>query len=119
MDKAVEQSATSAVLSSSSSTAKFSTEAKTDFAGSAREEEMNSNLEQLSLGLKGLANLGIDMQRVLDKQAPQIDRLNNKSLNTNVRIDDQNAQMKKLLKKTFSFCNYNSSILILFYIFRI
>jgi hypothetical protein len=84
-----------------SNNAEVCTEARTGFAvisGSAREEEINSNLEQLSLGLKGLANLGLDMQRELDRQAPMIDRLNTKSESTKARIDDQNAQMKKLLK---------------------
>jgi hypothetical protein len=102
-DKVSDKSTSSVSASSSSTTAtEVCTEARTGFAvitGSAREEEMNSNLEQLSLGLKGLANLGIDMQRELDKQAPQIDRLNNKSETTKARIDDQNSQMKKLLKK--------------------
>ena len=66
--------------------------------GSERESELNSNLEEMSLGLKRLANLGLDMQRELDRQAPVLDRLNDKTQLTKSRIDDQNSQMRRILK---------------------
>lgn len=75
---------------------------KADFAvitGSDREKEMNKNLEEMSMGLKRLANLGLDMQRELDRQDPLINRLNDKAGSTKYRIDDQQTQIKKILKQ--------------------
>lgn len=74
---------------------------KEDFAtitGSDREAELNQNLEALSAGLGRLKNLGIDMQKELERQDPLIDRLNSKTDSTQQRIENQNTQMKKLLK---------------------
>jgi len=60
---------------------------KAEFAkisGSDREVEINKNLE--------------DMSFELDRQNPVIDRIGSKVDVTNNRIDDQNKQMKKILK---------------------
>jgi uncharacterized coiled-coil protein SlyX len=92
---------TSPRSSVSSTNGEVCSEARTGFAvitGSDREQELNSNLEELSLGLKGLADLARGMQREIDRQDPILGRLNDKSEATKSRIDDQNAQMKKLLK---------------------
>jgi hypothetical protein len=74
---------------------------KPEFAvitGSDRETELNKNLEEMSLGLKGLANLALDMQRELDRQDPMLDRLNQKAPTIQDKINYQNDQMKKILK---------------------
>ena len=73
-----------------------------DFAvitGSDREQELNDNLAQMSLGLKHLANLGLGMQREIDRQNPLLDRLNNKIHDTDLKIHDQNTQMKQIVNK--------------------
>lgn len=72
-----------------------------DFAvisGSDREAELNQNLAAMSSGLGRLKNLGLEMSRELERQDPLIDRLNEKTERTHVRIENQNTQMKKLLK---------------------
>ena len=76
-------------------------ETRTSYAvisGSEREKELNKNLEEMSQGLKMLANLGLDMNRELSKQDPMLDRMNNKTEKNNARIDNQTEQMKRLLK---------------------
>ena len=74
---------------------------KTEFAkisGSDRETEINKNLEEMSFGLTRLTSLAKDMSFELDRQNPVIDRIGSKVDVTNNRIDDQNKQMKKILK---------------------
>ena len=74
---------------------------KAEFAkisGSDREVEINKNLEDMSLGLSRLTALAKDMSFELDRQNPVIDRIGSKVDVTNNRIDDQNKQMKKILK---------------------
>ena len=66
--------------------------------GSDREQELNQNLDEMSVGLSRLASLAKDMQFELDKQNPLIDKLGGKIENTNATITHQNAQIKKLLK---------------------
>lgn len=66
--------------------------------GSDREREMHKNLDEMSAGLKRLAAMGLDMQFELDKQNNVIDRITEKSIKTDERINDQNAQMKRILK---------------------
>jgi synaptosomal-associated protein 29 len=87
--------------SSSQNAFSTTTASKPEFAkitGSDREAELNKNLDDMSLGLSRLKSLGLDMQRELDKQDPLIGRLIVKSETTNTRVDNQNAQMKKILK---------------------
>jgi hypothetical protein len=67
--------------------------------GSDREQQLNRNLEEMSTNLDRLKHLGKDMQRELDRQDPLLDRLNSKVETTQARIDDQNAQIRKILKK--------------------
>ena len=74
---------------------------KAEFAkisGSDREVEINKNLEDMSMGLSRLTALAKDMSFELDRQNPVIDRISGKVEGTNVRIDDQNKQMKRILK---------------------
>lgn len=87
--------------SNSQNSLKIQPAAKPEFAkitGSDREAEMNKNLDEMSLGLERLKSLGMDMQRELDRQDPLIGRLIDKSESTNARVDNQNSQMRKLLK---------------------
>ena len=60
--------------------------------------KFNKNLEEMSLGLTRLTSLAKDMSFELDRQNPVIDRIGAKVDVTNNRIDDQNKQMKKILK---------------------
>lgn len=66
--------------------------------GSDREKEMNKNLGEMSAGLKRLAAMGLDMQFELDKQNNIIDKITAKSIKTDERINDQNVQMRRILK---------------------
>jgi hypothetical protein len=66
--------------------------------GSDREQELNKNLEEMSLGLKGLTNLALDMQRELNRQDPTLERLNAKAPTIQNKINYQNDQMKQILK---------------------
>ena len=66
--------------------------------GSDREKEINSNLDEMSLGLARLKNLAHDMSFELDRQNPIIDRLNEKTERTKTKIDDQNTQIQRVLK---------------------
>jgi t-SNARE complex subunit (syntaxin) len=75
--------------------------AKPEFAtitGSDREKELNKNLEEMSLGLKDLANLARDMNREMDRQNPMLERLNTKAPTIQGKIQDQNDQMERILK---------------------
>lgn len=92
-------------LTSSNSTGKLmkggDVNPKPEFAvitGSDREQEMNSNLDQMSQGLSRLGDLAKGMSFELDRQNPMLDRLQTKTEKNHVRIDAQNDQMKKLLK---------------------
>ncbi|RNA39382.1 synaptosomal-associated 29 [Brachionus plicatilis] len=66
--------------------------------GSDREKEIHKNLDEMSSGLKRLAAMGLEMQFELDKQNNMIDGITNKSIKTDERINDQNAQMRRILK---------------------
>lgn len=57
---------------------------------------MNSNLDQMSLGLTALNSLARDMKFELERQDPMIERITNKSEATHGRIEDQDRQMKKI-----------------------
>ena len=66
--------------------------------GSDREAEINKNLDLMSDGLGRLKNLSLDMQNELNRQDPLIGRLTAKTDTTHSRIENQNTQMKKILK---------------------
>lgn len=69
-----------------------------EITGSDREKELNRNLDEMSLGLKRLANMGLEMQFELDRQNRTISNITDKATRTDDRITQQNQQMKKILK---------------------
>lgn len=69
-----------------------------EITGSDREKDLNKNLDEMSLGLKRLANLGMDMRFELDRQNNLIEKISDKTNTTDIRINDQNTQMRKILK---------------------
>ena len=97
-----EKSSSSMSNSKSMSSMRSSNESKQAecavITNSDREKELNRNLEEMSVGLKRLANLGMDMQRELDRQDPMLDRLSTKVGATKGKIDNQNDQMRKIMK---------------------
>ena len=64
--------------------------------GSDREQEINKNLEEMSMGLSHLTSLAKDFQVELDRQDPLIGRISAKTDVTNSRINNQNAQIRKI-----------------------
>jgi hypothetical protein len=66
--------------------------------GSDREQEMNKNLDEMSIGLSRLTSLAKEMSFELDRQNPMIDRIGSKVDNSHTKINYQNDQMKKILK---------------------
>ena len=66
--------------------------------GSDREVELNKNLEEMSAGLSRLSDLAKGLSSELDRQNPLIENISSKVDKTHFRIDDQHAQMKKILK---------------------
>ena len=74
---------------------------KAEFAkisGSAREAEINDNLEGLSAGLGRLTNLAKDMSFEMDRQQPIIDRNAQNVDKINSSIEEQNKKMNRVLK---------------------
>ena len=68
-------------------------------APTTREEQINSNLNQMSDGLSRLKNLGITLQTELDSQNDLIDDVD-AALDRNKRKTDRlNRDMNNLLKK--------------------
>jgi synaptosomal-associated protein 29 len=91
----------STLPSSSSVSSSMSTTVKTQHAvitGSEREKELNSNLDEMSLGLGQLKSLALGMQLEIDRQDPMVERLSGKIDRTHIKVQDQNAQMKRILK---------------------
>ncbi|CAF0819800.1 unnamed protein product [Brachionus calyciflorus] len=70
----------------------------TQITGSDREKEINKNLDEMSNGLRRLAAMGLDMQFELDKQNKLIDNISDRAVRTDAKIQDQNTQMRKILK---------------------
>ena len=74
---------------------------KLEFAkisGSDREADINKNLEDMSMGLSRLTDIAKGMSSEMDRQNAVIERVDDKTRTTNDRIENQNKQMKKVLK---------------------
>lgn len=65
---------------------------------SAREQQLEENLDAISSGLSNLTSLAKEMSYELERQDPLLDRLNKKTTNLDSRVAQQNTQMKKILK---------------------
>ena len=64
--------------------------------GSDREKDINSNLDEMSRGLKNLNSLALDMKFELERQDPLIERIHNKSESVNNKIQAQDKEMKRI-----------------------
>lgn len=64
--------------------------------GSEREKELNQNLDEMSIGLKNLNALALDMKFELDRHNPVIERITNKSDMVHTTIEAQDKQMKRI-----------------------
>ena len=60
---------------------------------------LDRNLDEMSMGLSRLKGLAHDLNAELDEHNGIIDRLDDKAANTSWRVDKQNKDMNKLLKK--------------------
>ncbi|CAG7832753.1 unnamed protein product [Allacma fusca] len=65
----------------------------------AREDEMEENLDLTQRMLGNLRNMAIDMGDTVCKQNDQIDRLNDKTQDNNLRVTEAEKRTKALLKK--------------------
>ena len=64
--------------------------------GSDREKDINSNLDEMSRGLKNLNSLALDMKFELERQDPLIERIHNKSESVHNKIQAQDKEMKRI-----------------------
>ncbi|CAG5127273.1 unnamed protein product [Candidula unifasciata] len=67
--------------------------------GSAREEEIDSNLGMMYDGMSRLKGLALGLGDEIERQNEQLDRINVKVEKTDVLITNQNTQMRRILKK--------------------
>ena len=76
---------------------------RTDFpssvmsASDAINAQLDKNLDDMSLGLSRLKGLAQNLNSELDEHNEIIDRLDDKTANTNWRVQKQNKQMDKML----------------------
>lgn len=66
---------------------------------SAREEQLNENLGEISNGLTTLKGLALGLGDEIERQNNQLDRLGPKVGKANDRLEHQNKQMKTILRK--------------------
>lgn len=64
--------------------------------GSDREKEINSNLDEMSKGLRNLNSLALDMKFELERQDPLIQRITDKSEKVHTKIEAQDRDMKRI-----------------------
>ncbi|OXA57706.1 synaptosomal-associated protein 25 [Folsomia candida] len=64
----------------------------------AREDEMESNMEEVSIMVGNLRNMAVDMGSEIGNQNNQIDRINLMAASNEVRISMANERANKLLK---------------------
>ncbi|OWF46561.1 synaptosomal-associated protein 29-like [Mizuhopecten yessoensis] len=67
--------------------------------GSSREEETNDNLGLMSDGMSRLKDLALGLGDEISRQNDQLDRIAPKVDNVNVKVEDQNRQMRRILHK--------------------
>ena len=65
----------------------------------AREDEMNSNLNQVNTALGLLRNMAVDMNSELQSQNGQLDRIIRKADSNNIHLDQVNTSANDLLNK--------------------
>ncbi len=68
-------------------------------SSSAVDAVLDRNLDEMSMGLGRLKGLAENLNRELDEHNEIIDRLDDKTSTTNLRVERQNRDMNKLLKK--------------------
>ena len=66
-------------------------------SGSAADDILDRNLEEMSHGLSRLKGLAKDLNQELDEHNEILDRLDDKTANTHWKVEKQNKDMGKLL----------------------
>ena len=61
------------------------------------DEVLNSNLDEMSLGLGRLKGLAVNLNQELEEHNAILDRLDDKTANADWRVKKQNKDMDKLL----------------------
>ncbi len=67
--------------------------------GNTADDVLDRNLEEMSLGLGRLKGLATNLNRELDEHNEIIDRLDHKTSSTHWRVEKQNKDIGKILKK--------------------
>lgn len=70
----------------------------TRITNDAREDEMESNMKEVSSMIGNLRNMAIDMGNEISSQNRQVDRIQQKAESNETRIDEANKKATKLLK---------------------
>ncbi|CAK8692154.1 unnamed protein product [Clavelina lepadiformis] len=70
----------------------------TRITNDAREDEMEENLTQVAGVIGNLKHMAIDMGNEIESQNRQIDRINEKAISNNSRIDQANQRATKILQ---------------------
>lgn len=65
----------------------------------AREDEMDENMQQVSTMVGNLRNMAIDMSTEVSNQNRQLDRIQEKAMSNEARVDTANKRTTKLLTK--------------------
>ena len=68
-------------------------------SGASVDDVLDQNLEEMSMGLSRLKGLAQNLNTELEEHNEIIDRLDDKTSNTQWRVDKQNKDMSKILKK--------------------
>jgi septal ring factor EnvC (AmiA/AmiB activator) len=66
--------------------------------GSDRETEINKNLEDVSMSLSQLKDMSLAINSELGKQNTMIGRIDDKAEKNKIRLDDQNTQIRRIMK---------------------
>ena len=71
----------------------------TGMEGLSVDDRLNKNLDEMGMGLGRLKAMAQDLNQELEEHNDIIDRLDDKTSKTNWRVEKQNKDMNKLLKK--------------------
>ncbi|GMT05694.1 hypothetical protein PENTCL1PPCAC_27869, partial [Pristionchus entomophagus] len=69
----------------------------TRITNDAREDELEDNIRKVSLMVGNMHNMAMDMSTEISNQNCQLDRLCNKTISNEVRVESANKRAKQLL----------------------
>ena len=72
------------------------------------DEVLDRNLDEMAMGLSRLKGLALDLNAELDEHDDILIRLDDKASRTGIKVEKQNKDMSKILKKWAFFITLNS-----------